>query len=98
MNLENGTRWGFDDTDSHELDLICFVVDDYVVRKTSNICIPLISLDGMKDMPDEIYLCEVMDTTVDNAVRLLIDRVCENYPDIIPTSFTKAVVNYYAEK
>lgn len=98
MNLENGLLWGFSDMDEHELGLICFVVDDYEVRKTRDICIPLISADGMKDMPDEIHLCKVMDTTVDNAVRLLIDRVCGNYPDIIPTSFVKAVVDYYAGK
>ena len=40
MNLENGLLWGFSGMDKHELGLICFVVDDYEIRKTSNICIP----------------------------------------------------------
>lgn len=98
MNNIKCMHWGFSNTDEREFGLITFVVDDYEIREVRNICIPLISAERMKEISSEIHICSISDISVDTAARWLINKVCDNYSGMVPTSFTRAIADYYASK
>ena len=98
MNNIKDMHWGFSNTAEREFGLITFAVDDYELCKVHNICIPLISVERTKEISSEIHICSISDISVDTAVRWLIDKVYYNYSVMVPTSFARAVVDYYTSK
>ena len=95
----NEIRWGFDYGDDRELGLVIPDATDYIIKHPNVICIPLFSVDMIKNGPDKqptsIYLCEETSISANDAAEYIINKVSHVHPDEVPTLFMRTVMEYY---
>lgn len=95
----NEIRWGFDCGDNKELGLVIPDVKDYIIKHPNMICIPLFSVNVLKNETDKhpttIYLCEETLITANDAIEYIINKVSHVHPSEVPTWFMRTVMEYY---
>ena len=95
----NEIRWGFDYGDDRELGLVIPDAADYTIKHPNAMCIPLFSVDMIKNGPDKqptsIYLCEETSISANDAAEYIINKVSHVHPDEVPTLFMRTVMEYY---